>query len=383
MSDEDPDDWMGQQQGTGSYLRQWLDKCKVSCGEEETVAVEADESEIESFVVLPASDTTVLLYTSYLRHQRYYDDLKHINYSYIDYEFGSLPGHPGQETSSDLLPSITATSTSRRLLMEQDKSLGKGGWCWDAAFVLAEYLIHVAEWPPQRMTPVLELGSGTGLCGMMVAKALSHLHVHLTDLPQVMPLLQRNARRNFYPQYVERMDESSSEHNDGVLEEYCHEIVSRNGPMSGGSSSMHSVEAFYSYWRESSSCISVYPLEWQCTCHQQSTTNEHRFDVVIAADVVASLYDPHALVDTIYDCTHADSVVYLTFKERLSSVHRQFESELSTCFAEIAILPNRPGNQSAASVAVPAWSRNRNPNIQLLIARQRRSERLVTAAPST
>jgi predicted nicotinamide N-methyase len=380
MSDEDPDDWMGQQQGTGAYLRQWLDKCKASCGEEEIVAVVTDESEIEFSVVLPASDTTVLLYTSYLRHQRYYDDLKHINYSYIDYEFGSLPGHPGQETSSDLLPNITVTSASRRLLMEQDKSLGKGGWCWDAAFVLAEYLIHVAEWPSQRMTPVLELGSGTGLCGMMVAKALPHLHVHLTDLPQVMPLLQRNARRNFCPQYVERIAASLSE-NDGhaVLEEYCHEIVSRHGPSSEGSS--HSAEAFYSYWRESSSCISVYPLEWQCTCHQQSTAIEQAFDVVIAADVVASLYDPHALVDTIYGCTHADSVVYLTFKERLSSVHRQFESELSTCFAEITILPNRHGNQSA--VSVPVWSRNRNPNIQLLIARQRRSERLVTAAPST
>lgn len=48
----------------------------------------------------------VLRYDSYLTHQRYYDDLKHVDCHYIDY--GTIGG-------------------SGRLVIEQDKSLGKGG----------------------------------------------------------------------------------------------------------------------------------------------------------------------------------------------------------------------------------------------------------------
>lgn len=49
----------------------------------------------------------VLRYDSYLAHQRYYDDLKHVDCHYIDYGI--------------------VESGAGRLVIEQDKSLGKGG----------------------------------------------------------------------------------------------------------------------------------------------------------------------------------------------------------------------------------------------------------------
>lgn len=61
----------------------------------------------------------VLKYESYLRHQRYYDDLKHVDCQFIEYDLsGQDKGRP-----------------SRSVLIEQDKSLGKGG--------LVSIVVHV------------------------------------------------------------------------------------------------------------------------------------------------------------------------------------------------------------------------------------------------
>lgn len=47
----------------------------------------------------------------------------------------------------------------------------------------------------RRSTRILELGAGTGLVGI-VAAALFHVPVHLTDLPTIVPNLQANVFRN-------------------------------------------------------------------------------------------------------------------------------------------------------------------------------------------
>lgn len=86
-----------------------------------------------------AGGGAILNYASYLSHQRYHDDLKHVDYRFID--FGS------------------ALST---MIIEQDKCLGKGGFCWDAAHILGDYL--ASEQCLRRGSTVIELGCGTGLC---------------------------------------------------------------------------------------------------------------------------------------------------------------------------------------------------------------------------
>ena len=141
--------------------------------------------------VLP-DGTTILIYDSFLAHQRYYDDFKHCNVSLIDY--GSLGLSLDQEEQS-------------RLIIKQRKSLGKGGLCWDAAFILAEHLLaNQSGWKclsgadrnSPRLTRVLELGAGTGIAGLAVAKFVDSCSVTITDLPELMDLMNSNIARNFH-----------------------------------------------------------------------------------------------------------------------------------------------------------------------------------------
>lgn len=262
---------------------------------------------------LLANGVRVLVYDDYLRDQRYYDDLKHSDCDFIDYGVrGGSQAMPGQ------MP----------LIIEQEKGMGKGGLCWDAAFVLGEYLarrhaVAIAA-APTKKTTLIELGGGTGLCGLFVAQALDHVHVTLTDLAALQPLLLRNVRRNF------------GVADDTLLDEYYG--AARSDPRRPRQQPRCNVDA------------SV--LEWG----DRAAEERHgTFDVVIGADVVASLYDPIQLARTIVRLCHATTVVYISFKERLSAIHRQFEAEMDRLFRETEMV--RPE------------SRNRNPDIRILVAR--------------
>lgn len=67
---------------------------------------------------------------------------------------------------------------------------GTGSSVWDAAIVLAKFLELSGQ---ARDCAVLELGAGTGLCGL-VASALGARSVVLTDLHECLPLLRDNAQ---------------------------------------------------------------------------------------------------------------------------------------------------------------------------------------------
>ncbi|MCJ1462426.1 hypothetical protein MMC07_001027 [Pseudocyphellaria aurata] len=56
-------------------------------------------------------------------------------------------------------------------------------------------VVGAASRPSKISTRILELGAGTGLVGI-VAAALFHVPVHLTDLPAIVPNLQANVLRN-------------------------------------------------------------------------------------------------------------------------------------------------------------------------------------------
>lgn len=92
----------------GEYLRQLrmmeLDDERQRA--EEWKSVVDNKGPTDQVDVLPDSKTRVLRYDSYLLHQTYYDDLKHVDYKFLDF---------GSDTCSP------------RLIIEQDKSLGKGG----------------------------------------------------------------------------------------------------------------------------------------------------------------------------------------------------------------------------------------------------------------
>lgn len=78
--------------------------------------------------------------------------------------------------------------------LEQDPGLGYGGSVWDAAMVLTAYLSSLTGEINDKTT-VLELGSGTGICGLHLSKRFG-CRVVLTDVEKIIGLLERNKFRN-------------------------------------------------------------------------------------------------------------------------------------------------------------------------------------------
>ncbi|KAI4240208.1 MAG: hypothetical protein L6R40_005237 [Gallowayella cf. fulva] len=70
---------------------------------------------------------------------------------------------------------------------------------WLASYLLAQRLSYLTSCLPCLDTGhgarVIELGAGTGLVGIAVA-AIFNVHVHLTDLPAILPNLQTNVKTN-------------------------------------------------------------------------------------------------------------------------------------------------------------------------------------------
>lgn len=88
------------------------------------------------------------------------------------------------------------------LLIRQDPlKYGLGGKVWEAGSVFAKFLIWFLSHIPDQEVHILELGSGTGLAGISIAKYLikSRLKwsITLTDTRAVLPLLVENISLNF------------------------------------------------------------------------------------------------------------------------------------------------------------------------------------------
>ena len=274
-------------------------------------------------MTIDKNDNDTLQYESHflLAGQQYYDDYKHVNYRFIDFGYvrkslllqedlsGCDSDHEKHQQHQQQLP----------LIIEQDRSLrSKGGMVWDAGFILAEHVIHEhEEWkkPTGRnhkchtnnntmqhpsLVTMVELGAGTGITGLMVASALPNdVHMSLTDLPLLMPLLQKNLERNQSP---------------------C----------------LHAT---------------AFPLAW-------GNHVKGHYDVILGADVVAGIYDPIKLAQTMADLCHDRTIVYLAVNSRLTEIIATFETALHQHFERI-------------ERRVPV-SRNKNPNVSILVATGRR-----------
>lgn len=188
---------------------------------------------------------------------------------------------------------------------------------------------------------MIELGTGTGLCGLMVAAAVPSAHVFLTDLPELQNLLQRNARRNFanvqsnFKQPDEDVAFSSlSQRDEEALWQGRHGTL---GNLTG--------------------TVTLGVLRWG---DDKDMANYPPADVVFGADVVASLYDPVALAQTIYAlCRDQNSMVFTSYKARLTGPHQLFNQELARLFEHVEhIIPN---------------SRNKNPDVRIIRASGKRS----------
>ena len=292
----------------------------------------------------------VLDYNSYLAHQRYYDDLKHVDITFMDY--GVIPHRSLTATTSDD-NDVNEQSTLEedgennggRVVIEQRKHLGKGGFCWDAAFVLAEHVIsHEHDWNVNERkggASVLELGAGTGLCGIMVGKA-TKCHVTVTDLPELEELMGDNVRRNFGP--------TSSVDDEKLSVEERRLLTYLDGDKAKGTVTSRvlrwGVEEDY------------FPNTSNSDDKQQGE-EEQIYDVILGADIVASLYDPIALAQTLHALCGPTTKIYISSKSRLDKPHETFDGEMARLFERVEkkVLP---------------CSRLNNPNVFIIQAEGKR-----------
>ena len=100
-----------------------------------------EEPVIEEKREIDGEQKSVVSYATWLDTQHYGDDLKCINADFVEFELGP-----------------------RKILIGQNRGVGKGGHFWDGAYVLAEALVVS---PPDALRRneacALELGAGAGL----------------------------------------------------------------------------------------------------------------------------------------------------------------------------------------------------------------------------
>jgi predicted nicotinamide N-methyase len=245
------------------------------------------------------SNSNTFEYRKFLLNQKEkYDDYKHVNYQYINFGVPNVDYGANNADDTDEIESSAAEEKGNQSLVviEQDRSLGKGGLIWDAGFVLAEHVLRMEARGIQVMprcgenTRIIELGAGTGVTSLLIAAALPSTTVHLTDLPLLMPLLEKNCRA-CCPQNA----------TCGVLE-----------------------------WGKQPFGDDV----------------KAPYDIILAADVVAGIYDSSGLAKTIYELSHANTVIYLGYRERLSGCMDRFEDYMQEMFTVVERCPPDSTNQN-------------------------------------
>jgi ribosomal protein L11 methylase PrmA len=160
---------------------------------------------------------------------------------------------------------------------------------------------------------VLELGAGTGLCGIMVGKATKS-QVTITDLPELEELMDDNVRRNFGP----------SVDDDSLLSEEERKLLT------------------YLDSGKAKGTVTSRVLRWGVeedyfldNSNRKEQENQQPYDVIIGADIVASLYDPVALAQTIYALCGPTTKIYISSKSRLDRPHETFDVEMARLFEKV------------------------------------------------
>lgn len=293
--------------------------------------------------ILPDSNLSVLRYESYLSHQRYYDGYKHCNHNFIDFN----------------------VTRGKRLILEQQKDLGKGGIVWDSSIVLVDHLLaNESRWKKEggndHTCKMVDLGAGVGLAGMAMAKAASRTEVHVTDLPEMVPIMIRNISRNFNDEAIVKGSDESSE--TKMCKRVERGVAARDIPQhfDQGCKSLSKTDILSLYQagdEETLETMNRAHGKVKAKCLRWGVKEDYSsgpYDVIIGADVIASLYDPTALAHTIYDLCHEGTRIYIGIEKRLSDVVEKFLNVMRDIFTVV--------------VVVKPQSRNRNNNIVVLEA---------------
>jgi predicted nicotinamide N-methyase len=162
---------------------------------------------------------------------------------------------------------------SKRYLLTLDQTPevenSTGGVIWETSYYLSLYLEH-NQLP--LGSHVLEVGSGCGLLGLVLACHKNH--VVLTECNETLPVLVRN------------------------------------------------VEGSASTLTRAGGSASAQLLRWECS-EDRSRLHRQDFDVIVGTDVIFDQDKVRPLLETMHSLTHEGTVVFLCFQERCSAAHAE------------------------------------------------------------
>ena len=89
----------------------------------------------------------------------------------------------------------THTISDFELQICESKKYGLAGQIWDTAFLFSNFLCSTSSRNKLKNKIILEIGAGTGLCGL-VAALCGAKKVYLTDREDALPVIQANIETN-------------------------------------------------------------------------------------------------------------------------------------------------------------------------------------------
>ena len=189
---------------------------------------------------------------------------------------------------------ISGSKRKKEVRVRQDSACQThtGGIVWETAYLLAGYLKCKSN-GVKSLGKVLEVGSGCGMLGIILAASRMAKQVVMTETTEVIPNLEENLALN-----MKSKKEEDQDHN-------------------------------YTYACCTPDKISVRQLRWdefekdilECQADKSSDLDPHSFDTIIGTDVIFSTSLVKPLLKTLREMSHAGTHIYLCVQIRCADSH--------------------------------------------------------------
>ncbi|KAF9514481.1 hypothetical protein BS47DRAFT_1381978 [Hydnum rufescens UP504] len=312
------------------------------------------------FQVLDADEEVFLLYTS-LASSSSLGGLGSVDPRHDDISL-SLEIAPQRSPNSSFKKPPEQESKVIDVLLAQDTTSLRsrkgdtGSVLWRASVELARTLLKDQYFPSTSGAPlldpdmlrqvhVLELGSGTGLLGILLSPFVSHYT--LSDLPYLLPLIQKNIARNSGAVLPVSNSHKSPPRTSGIRKKAPHAHPNPNPPPShhtGGTRRRSTSQTLPPFGLSPSSNCTVSPLDWiaLAATPAHSSARARARAAVLPPDLTS--VDLILAVDTIYNVSLIPSFI---------SVLDEFaRSGPGVGSGSSPVVENKPSDQKPATVVL-------------------------------
>ncbi|KAG0363180.1 putative methyltransferase-domain-containing protein [Gamsiella multidivaricata] len=237
-------------------------------------------------------------------------------------------------------------------------------------------VIDSLKQPPLDPIKIIELGAGTGYVGIALAKRLNpSCTLILTDLEEVIPLLEKNVHDNI---------PSSMAHGN------TDSTFSVPNPSTTLSTSSSPISVSAAMPQQPCAVVQIEPLAWGNSSHAAKILSRGRVDYVVASDLVyfPELYPP--LLQTLREITDLETRVIFGYKERAIWKEMPFWEQFGRFF-EIDVVQTEMKNRDSCDLQ-QYEEEQREESVQILgaeeemyvfVAKKRRDEDILDGVDDT